>query len=603
MDNIIEEIKSKIDIVDFISEYLRLKPAGTSFKALCPFHKEKTPSFFVSPERQIWHCFGCGAGGDIFTFLMKIEGIDFPEALRILAKRAGVKLKPTDSRAVSQRTKLLDILKSSAEFYHQLLKKDASAKQALDYLKGRGVEDKSIDEFQLGWSPESGRGLLDFLIKKGYKEKDIEQAGLIIKRQSSPGYFDRFRARIIFPINDLYGNVVGFGGRILKEEEDKPKYINTPETPVYNKSRLLYGLDKAKQYIRKSNYAVLVEGYMDVIASHQAGIKNVIASSGTALTLEQIKLLKRYSPNLILSFDVDLAGQEATRRGIELCFQEEMNLKIITELKGKDPDECIREDVELWKKAIRNSQPIMEYYFNSAFSLADPSQLSGKKKIVSILLPVISKFGNKVEQDYWLKTLAQKLDISEEAIREELKKIELKKDKGSFAEEENVFKQENKTRLMILAERFLAFLLKFSSDFPQLLENYYSSFDFKKLPGGEIGEIARELNIYYNKKHQKKGFQFDFTDFRKGLKDKKLKDYADFLMLLADKEFSLFEKEEELVAEFKKLEKQLKKESLSSQIKDLEKELKEAEKEGQEEKIEEITQKLNKVVQELAKIV
>lgn len=260
MINVIDEIKSRIDIVSFISEYLPLKPAGTSFKALCPFHQEKAPSFFVSPERQIWHCFGCGAGGSIFDFLMKMEGLEFPEALRLLAKKANVVLKKEDPQLVSQRTRLLEIFQQAARFYHEILTRFPLGESARRYLKERGVSPEIIKEFQLGYAPDSWQTLLIFLTKKGFKEKEIALAGLAIQSERSKDrYYDRFRDRLIFPLFDVHGEIVGFSGRILEKDEKKVKYINTPQTLIYDKSRILYGLDKAKQEIKEKKLAIITE--------------------------------------------------------------------------------------------------------------------------------------------------------------------------------------------------------------------------------------------------------------------------------------------------------------------------------------------------------
>ncbi|MCK4967627.1 MAG: DNA primase [Candidatus Aenigmarchaeota archaeon] len=286
MSNITEEIKSRLDIVEVLSEYIELKKAGANFKACCPFHQEKTASFVVSPERQIWHCFGCGAGSDIFGFVMKIEGIEFPEALRILAKKANVNLTNQNFNLTSARTNLLDITRLAAMFYQQNLLDSTAGQTARDYLKKRQVSDEIIKRFQLGYALDSWDNLLKFLIKKGISEKDIALAGLIIKKTTSNAstsdYYDRFRGRLMFPIADAYGNAVGFTGRVLPSEEtnakkETAKYVNTPETSIYHKGRILYGLDQAKETIRKNNYVIIVEGNMDVLAFHHAGIHNVVA--------------------------------------------------------------------------------------------------------------------------------------------------------------------------------------------------------------------------------------------------------------------------------------------------------------------------------------
>ena len=300
----VDEIKSKVDIVEIIQEYIQLKPAGANWKAPCPFHNEKTPSFMVSRDKQIFHCFGCGEGGDIFTFVQKIENIDFPEALKILAEKAGVKLKKIDPTLVSQKTKLMDICHLAAEFFHKALTSSKEGQISRDYIAKRKLSPQTLADFKIGYAPDSWDLLLNLLRKKGYKDNDIFLAGLVVKNDRGQLY-DRFRQRLMFPIFDQHGNIVGFTGRILdaSKENQGGKYVNTPQTLIYNKSLIAYGLDKAKSEIKKQDLVVVVEGNMDVIASHQAGIKNVIASSGTALTLEQLKILQRYSNNLALAFD------------------------------------------------------------------------------------------------------------------------------------------------------------------------------------------------------------------------------------------------------------------------------------------------------------
>jgi len=308
-----DQIKEKLNIVDVIREYVPgLKQVGANHKALCPFHKEKTPSFIVSPDKQVWHCFGCDRGGDIFKFIMEIEGIEFKDALRILAKKAGIELKPWDRSLSTKRSRLLKILDLASIFFQKTLESD-QGKIAQGYLAKRKVNSSVAEEFKLGYAPDAWDKLLSFLKARGYKEQEIFEAGLTVKKGQRS--YDRFRNRLMFPILDVHGNVVGFTGRILgKEIEGQGKYVNTPQTLVYDKSRVLYGLSKAKEAIRKQDLCILVEGQVDVIASHQTGVKNVVAVSGSALTLPQINLIKRFTQNIALAFDVDIAGSSATKR-------------------------------------------------------------------------------------------------------------------------------------------------------------------------------------------------------------------------------------------------------------------------------------------------
>ncbi len=456
-DSSVNEIKDRLEIVDVISGYIKLNKAGRNFKALCPFHNEKSPSFMVNPERQIWHCFGCGEGGDIFSFVMKMDGLEFPEALKILAEKAGVEIKKSDFRVNGQRNQILDILETAADFYQETLNESGEGKNAIEYLRDRGMSEESIKEWRIGFSPDGWRGTMEHLLKRGFKPADIFAAGLAIDKTNNQGqgssvsaeqrYYDRFRGRVMFPIFDITGHVIGFGARIFSaerkesgkatERNDAAKYINTPQTAVYNKSRVLYGLDKAKSTIAKADFCILVEGYTDVIASRQAGIKNVVSSSGTALTIEQLRLMKRYTDNLVIAYDMDLAGTGATRRGIELALEEGFNIKVPRLPNDQDPADCIKDNPDIWIEAIKNKKPIMDYYFEDAFSRFNEKEISGKKNIYNFLVPVLAKITNLVERDVYRKKLSAMLDIDEKDLLEEIKKIKPEK-KDRFAAKEDI---------------------------------------------------------------------------------------------------------------------------------------------------------------------
>lgn len=425
MSQISDEIKSKIDLVDFVSEYVPLKSAGANFKAPCPFHQEKTPSFLVSRPKQIWHCFGCGAGGDLFGFIMKIEGLEFPEALRLLAEKAGVVLPAYSSELSSSvRNRLLDVLKLAAKFYHKIFLDSPAGQTAREYLQKRKVSSQMIEEFQIGFIPENWDLLTKFMLKKGFGVNDLMAAGLTIAKERESGYYDRFRGRVMFPLNDVHGNVVGFTGRILDETKEKAggKYVNTPQTAVYDKSKLLFALDKAKQEIKRNDLAVIVEGQMDVLACHQAGQLNTVASSGTALTLEQIKLLKRFTNNLALAFDADAAGQNAAERGIGIALEEGMQVKIIhlPAEAGKDPDECLKKNPETWFKAVAEAEPYMDYLFRVAFEHRDLTKAPERAAAANFILNQVAKIPDVIEQDFWLKKLANRLDVEVALLREKL---------------------------------------------------------------------------------------------------------------------------------------------------------------------------------------
>jgi DNA primase len=492
----VQEIKSRLDIIDILQEYITLKPAGThNFKALCPFHNEKTASFVVSKDKQIWHCFGCSKGGDIFTFVQEYEGMSFPEALRHLANRAGVKIVHQDPALVSQKTRLLDLLNLTARFYQEYLLKNDKAGVARRYLDDRGVSSDTIDQFKIGYSPDSWDETKKFLLQRGYNEKEISASGLLVKNETKNSFYDRFRGRLMFPIFDHNGNVVGFSARILKKDEEGAKYINSPQTIVYDKSQIVYGLNFAKQWIKKEDLTVVVEGQMDVVSSHQAGITNVVASSGTALTQQQLKLLKRYSNKLALSFDADLAGENAAKRGIETALSMEMEIRVISVPHGKDPDECIKNNPNDWKSAILNAQEFMQYYFNQTFSKFDLDKVQDQKKARDILLPIIKKISDPIEQTFWLKKLSNKLDVDESILRKNLISIEISKSNIQSFQKQDAAKIEKifKTREEMMSEKLIAIILLQ----PPILETANQHLRPEMFVGVASQDLYKNLIIYY----------------------------------------------------------------------------------------------------------
>ena len=438
----IDEIKSRINIVDLIGKHVKLKKAGRNFKGLCPFHGEKTPSFVVSPDRQIFHCFGCGKGGTIFDFFMEFHHVDFAEALEELATTAGIKLTrssfaPGES---SLKQKLYEVNHLASEYYHYVLTKHPSGQHGLTYLKNRSISDKSMKTFSLGYSPNSWDGLYNFLRKKGYDDEIMEKAGLIIRidRQtaSGRGYYDRFRGRVMFTLKDHRGNVVGFAGRVLDPSAKEAKYINTQETPIYIKSNILYALDVTKDAIQKANEAIVMEGELDVISSFQAGIPNVVAIKGSALTEGHVRLLRRFTERLTFALDSDMAGDAAARRGIEIADHAGLDMKVVTMPSGKDPDDAARENPGLLKKAIKDAEPIYDYFLASVKKRFDLNSTFGKRKASEELMPVIAKIDNPIVQNHYVKKIAALLDTSELAIDDSLERVErgLPREKRAQAE-------------------------------------------------------------------------------------------------------------------------------------------------------------------------
>lgn len=462
MSSEIEEIKSRLNIVEVISSYIKLEKAGANFRACCPFHSEKSPSFFVSPSRQIWHCFGCGEGGDIFQFVMKIEGVEFLDALKILAQKAGVQLEhKTESykKLKSERQVIYEICNLSSLFFQTQLRKSKKGEGVLKYLYDRKITDDSITDFKIGYAPDLWNSLSDFLVSRGHKREDVEKAGLAVKREGKDS-IDRFRSRIMFPIFDINSQIVGFTGRIFNKKEEVAKYLNTPNTLVYDKSRIIYGLDKAKIDIRREDRCVLVEGNVDCMMSHQAGIKNAVAVSGTALTNTHLNILKRYSNNLSLAFDMDMAGNKATKRSVDLAQKTGFNIKVVEMPKGKDPADVISEGgKESWEKLIKDSKPIMQFYFDIALEGKDLALVEDKKEVLNILLPEIKIIENKIEQAHWIEELSSNLKAREEDIREELGKVESGLEHKQMEEDKKDEYFETKNRKDLLQEQILSLIL------------------------------------------------------------------------------------------------------------------------------------------------
>ncbi len=481
----IEEIKNRLDIVEVIGSYIKLQKTGANLRAVCPFHSEKKPSMFVSPARQIWHCFGCSSGGDIFKFVMQIEGVEFGDALRILAQRAGVELKKyttaESAHFQTERNRLLEICELTCRFFEKQLEASTVGKEAKHYLLKRGLKSESIEKWRLGYAPDVWQGLSDFLASRNYQKNEIEKAGLALS-SSKGSFYDRFRGRIIFPVFDFNSQVIGFGGRVFKEKdkENIAKYVNTPQTLLYDKSRTLYGLDKAKVEIRKKDVCIMVEGYMDAIMAFQAGTENVVATSGTALTNLQLKILKRYSNNLLTAFDMDVAGDSATKRGIELAQAQGFNIKVVTMTGGKDPADIVVENPENWLKMINEAKSILQFYFESAFSHFDSKTPEGKREISKVLLPVLKIIPNAIERAHWVQELARRLQVKEEVVEEELKNVSIAPLASPFLETETPILPKIMTRKQLLEERTASLVLRNPASTLELItDDYLSYFDPK----------------------------------------------------------------------------------------------------------------------------
>ncbi|MBI2042229.1 MAG: DNA primase [Candidatus Nealsonbacteria bacterium] len=472
----VEEIKSRLDIVEVVGSYVKLQKAGANFRAVCPFHTEKQPSFFVSPARQSWHCFGgCGEGGDMFKFVMKIEGVEFGDALRALAQKAGVELKKQDPESAvwrTERNRLYEICELACRFFEKQLTESAIGKEAQKYLTERGISQESLKKWRVGYAPDVWQGLSDFLTSCGYKKDEIQKAGLGLTSEKG-SFFDRFRGRIIFPVFDLNSQVIGFGGRVFKSD-DPAKYVNTPSTLLYDKSRVLYGLDKAKIEIRKKDACILVEGYVDAIMCSQAGFENVAAVSGTALTPFQLRILKRYSNNLLTAFDMDLAGGSATKRGIEMARAQGFNIKVAVMPQGKDPADIVAEDSRQWEKIVAEAKSILQFFFETALARFDAKTPEGKREISRELLPAIKRIPNKIERFHWVQELARKLGVTEQVVEEEMAQTKIEPQPYYFLEEPHPQSPAKRTRKDILGERIVSLVLKDKQTLELLNENHYN---------------------------------------------------------------------------------------------------------------------------------
>ena len=414
--NEIEEIKNRIDIVELAKEYMTLRNAGRNYKALCPLHSEKTPSLMVTPDKQIWHCFGCGEGGDIFTLVQKMENVDFYEALKSLAEKAGVELKKTPGFKEYKKkvAKLQDINELAAEFYHQSYWLSKSGQIARDYVGRRGLDENTIKKFKLGYAPNIWDALVKFLQKRGFQDKQIVEAGLGSYSKKG-GVVDRFRQRLMFPIWNLQGKIVGFTGRVL-DEKDSPKYLNTPATKVFDKGKIWYGWHLAKGEIREAGKVIVCEGQMDVISCHQFGYTNTICSSGTAITGYQLNYLRRITENVLLAFDNDEAGRRSGYRATGLALASGLTVKIIDLGEYKDPDELVRRDLEEWRKRVDEARSFVEYFLD-VFSKGK-TEAKDKSKLANEIIDLIKYVKDDIERGYYINSLADKLGVDRQFVLE-----------------------------------------------------------------------------------------------------------------------------------------------------------------------------------------
>lgn len=454
-EDLLSEIRDKNDIVTVVSEYVSLKKSGKNYIGLCPFHSEKTPSFTVNPDKQMFYCFGCGVGGNVYTFIMQKEHMSFPEAVRFLAERAGIilpeeKEDPEYLEKLRLKKKFYEINRIAARYFYNCLVNSDQGVRALNYLKSRGISITTIKSFGIGYSLPDWEDLICYLKAKGYKETTLEKAGLAIKRKNGEEFYDRFRGRIMFPIFDIQNNIIGFGGRVL--DDSKPKYLNSPETEVYNKRKNLYGLNFVKKHL-VDDRILIVEGYMDVISLHQYGIKQAVASLGTSLTSEQAKLLRRYVKNVVVAYDADTAGISATLRGMDILKNAGLNVKVVMLPKGSDPDEYIRRfGKEAFLEKVDKAYSLIDFKIKHLENQFDLKNLQGRVNFLNRVVPIISEIDNEIEKDAYIKKLSQKLNITEESIRLELKKTSKTLPVNGFKHNKGIKWNDNKERLKIITQ-------------------------------------------------------------------------------------------------------------------------------------------------------
>jgi len=495
-DKTIEKIKQRLSIVDVISEYVKLKKSGHNYSGLCPFHIEKTPSFFVNNEKGVFHCFGCGESGNMFSFIMKIENVSFTESVEILAKKAGIEIEFKEGQydSINKEKELIYKVNQEAMFiYHYYLKFKPEAEKAREYLKKREIEKNIIELFNLGYSPSEPNKIYNELVSKKYSPSLILKAGLITKSPTSDNYYDRFKDRLIFPIKDINENVIGFGARILSENLDLPKYINTPETIVFQKRSNLYGLNLSKEYIRETKEAIIVEGYFDVITLFQNDIKNVVAPLGTSLTEEQILLLKRYADTIIIIYDADEAGSQATIRSISMLLNTNLNIKIVELPKGYDPDTYVKKyGKDELKNLIKGAPSFLKFIILNSFKKYDRKTLSGKKKIIEQVFYVISKMDDEIKKDEVIRFLSIKLAISENALRKEYENY-IKKGKIDSIKINNI---KSKLDTVKFSERAIALILL---EHPEYIKSVYNLLNLSEL----TDEVAQKLLSFIYESYEK----------------------------------------------------------------------------------------------------
>lgn len=583
----VSEIRSKIDIVQLIQEFIPLKRAGRNFKALCPFHTEKTPSFVVSPERQIWHCFSCSKGGDVYQFLMEYEHIEFPEALRILAQRAGVRLIQTgfNSKETSKKELYYTLNRLAAEFYHYLLTKHHVGESALSYLEKRKIKPATMKTFLLGFAP-FGSSLVTYLTKKkGYKLQDILDTGLATKR-SNGSIFDFFQNRIIFALFDHRDNIIGFSGRVLSDTEKTSKYINTRETLLYHKGSTFFGLNIAKEAIKKAGSVLLMEGEFDVISCFQEGITNVVAVKGTAVTEDQANLLSRFCQKVILCFDTDSAGQEALKRSLVLLEKKGLTTTTVIIPNGKDADESLQHDPYAFKQAVKNSINIYDYLLSQVSKKYDPDTVDGKKKIGQEILPFLAGIENEIVKEHYLQKLSEMLHISSGSLEKEIEKLK----KQEITKKITVTVKSPVSREELL-EAYCVALIVQSPNPGKLLPLVTQHLTDYLWQTGSLEKIIKHLHIFTSKYTT-----FDAKTFTNGLPNELIPTFDSVFLMPLPSSISSEAYEQELLHVLTDMQQSY----IKQKIKQLSLQIKEKEQEEKTEEVEKLSEELTILLSKLS---
>lgn len=579
----IAQVIDRCDIVEVISEYVALKKTGRNFKACCPFHNEKTPSFVVNRDKQIFHCFGCGVGGNVISFVMSHDHLDFPSAARYLAQKAGISIpeaREESSGVTDLREAIFRTNELAVSFFHDVLVSGKSGSlKAQEYFKKRGVKLDTVKKLKLGFAPDSWDSLLTFLRGKNISFSVMEKAGLIIPKEKGEGYYDRFRDRIIFPIFDMRSRCIGFGARTL-EKEASAKYINSPETMIYSKREHLYGLNFSKQVVAQKDCAVVVEGYMDFLTPFQAGAENMVASLGTALTSEQIRLLRRYTKNVVMLYDADVAGQMAILRSFDILVEEDMSVKVALLEKGEDPDSFVQKfGIEEFTRRIDNAQTLFDYKVNALMQKHDRKTVEGKARISAEMLTTIAKYKNEVLKQEYLRELAQVLGIAPEALKVELKKINAA---PAVSSDEPAVVLKKNSSIVRAVERDLLRLMLEEQDIIPLVESDVTLEDFQDAQVRSVVQYVFDLS--------KKGEGINIPRLVQCFNDQDTLRFLSELMTAG-----------ELIVQDKELLRQgyvnrIKNDRVKSERKNLCYEIQKAESEGNQEYLDELKKKFNQLI-------